>query len=73
MYGEYSDNAANIRMYGNYGEAVQEEYLVNLLLQPQDGQKLQDVDKNSNDSMTPQIWEGVKDEALDLEKMIRCN
>jgi len=65
MYGEYGENVTNLRMYGNYGEAAQEENLVNLLLQPQDGQKSGDADKNSDDSTKPQYWEGIKDEALD--------
>jgi len=39
--------------------------LVNLLLQPQDGQLIGDTDKNSDDSTKPQYWEGIKDEALD--------
>ena len=65
MYGEYSDNVTDLRMYGNYGEVAQEENLVNLLLQPQDGQLIGDTDKNSDDSTKPQYWEGIKDEALD--------
>ena len=65
MYGEYGENMSNLQIYGNYGEAVQEENLVNLLLQPQDGSKSNDADKNSDSSTKPQYWEGLKDEALD--------
>ena len=73
MYGEYSENVTNLRMYGSYPEgAAQEENLVNLLLQPQDGQKSVDADKNSDDSTKPQYYEGWKDEALDKEPLVKC-
>jgi len=65
IYAEYSDNATKNRMYGNYGEAIQEENLVNLLLQPQDGLKSQDADKNSDDSTKPQITDEINYEPFD--------